>query len=89
MQGQPGRGLTSRMGPGWPESRSYPVRECLVVTLNEERGTGCTLSETWMPWKRAPRKNDESGVPCAGCTEKGRIYKYEYGTSPRGPPYVR
>ncbi len=23
-------------GPGWPEARSYPVRECLLVTLNEE-----------------------------------------------------
>jgi hypothetical protein len=23
-------------GPGWPESRSYPVRACLLVILNEE-----------------------------------------------------
>jgi DinB superfamily/Pentapeptide repeats (8 copies) len=23
-------------GPGWPESRSYPVRECLLTILNEE-----------------------------------------------------
>jgi DinB superfamily len=23
-------------GPGWPESRSYPIRECLLVVLNEE-----------------------------------------------------
>jgi hypothetical protein len=23
-------------GPGWPESRSYPVCECLLVVLNEE-----------------------------------------------------
>jgi hypothetical protein len=23
-------------GPGWPESRSYAVRECLLVALNEE-----------------------------------------------------
>jgi len=23
-------------GPGWPESRSYPVRECLLSILNEE-----------------------------------------------------
>jgi hypothetical protein len=23
-------------GPGWPESRSYPVRQCLRVILNEE-----------------------------------------------------
>jgi DinB superfamily len=23
-------------GPGWPESRSYPVRECLVIILSEE-----------------------------------------------------
>lgn len=23
-------------GPGWPESRSHPVRECLLVILNEE-----------------------------------------------------
>jgi hypothetical protein len=23
-------------GPGWPQSRSYPVRECLLVILNEE-----------------------------------------------------
>jgi DinB superfamily/Pentapeptide repeats (8 copies) len=22
--------------PGWPEPRSYPVRECLLITLNEE-----------------------------------------------------
>jgi DinB superfamily/Pentapeptide repeats (8 copies) len=23
-------------GPGWPESRSYPVRECLLIIFNEE-----------------------------------------------------
>jgi len=23
-------------GPGWPESRSYPVRDCLLIILNEE-----------------------------------------------------
>ena len=23
-------------GPGWPEPRSYPVRHCLLVVLNEE-----------------------------------------------------
>ncbi len=23
-------------GPGWPEPRSYPVRECLLTILNEE-----------------------------------------------------
>jgi hypothetical protein len=23
-------------GPGWPEPRSYPVRECLLTVLNEE-----------------------------------------------------
>src|SRR5215831_9033181 len=23
-------------GPGWPQSRSYPVRECLSIILNEE-----------------------------------------------------
>ena len=23
-------------GPGWPEPRSYPVRECLLCILNEE-----------------------------------------------------
>jgi uncharacterized damage-inducible protein DinB len=23
-------------GPGWPQPRSYPVRECLLVVLNEE-----------------------------------------------------
>ncbi len=23
-------------GPGWPEPRSYPVRQCLLVVLNEE-----------------------------------------------------
>jgi uncharacterized damage-inducible protein DinB len=23
-------------GPGWPQPRSYPVRECLLVILNEE-----------------------------------------------------
>ena len=23
-------------GPGWPKSRSYPVRECLLCILNEE-----------------------------------------------------
>jgi hypothetical protein len=23
-------------GPGWPQSRSYPVRDCLLVVLNEE-----------------------------------------------------
>lgn len=30
-------GLTEPVeGPGWPESRSYPVRECLLCILNEE-----------------------------------------------------
>ncbi|MGH8891747.1 MAG: hypothetical protein ACRDWY_00325 [Actinomycetes bacterium] len=23
-------------GPGWPEPRSYPMRECLLCILNEE-----------------------------------------------------
>src|SRR5580704_6823946 len=23
-------------GPGWPRPRSYPVRECLLIVLNEE-----------------------------------------------------
>ena len=23
-------------GPGWPPPRSFPVRDCLLVTLNEE-----------------------------------------------------
>jgi hypothetical protein len=23
-------------GPGWPQSRSYPLRQCLLVILNEE-----------------------------------------------------
>ncbi|HZM80597.1 MAG TPA: hypothetical protein VFC19_33155 [Candidatus Limnocylindrales bacterium] len=23
-------------GPGWPEPRPYPVRECLLTVLNEE-----------------------------------------------------
>ena len=23
-------------GPGWPEPRAYPVRECLLTVLNEE-----------------------------------------------------
>ena len=23
-------------GPGWPQPRSYPVRECLSIILNEE-----------------------------------------------------
>jgi len=23
-------------GPGWPPPRSFPVRECLLVTLSEE-----------------------------------------------------
>jgi hypothetical protein len=27
---------TAVEGPGWPESRSYPVRDCLRVVLNEE-----------------------------------------------------
>lgn len=29
-------GTTPVEGPGWPESRSYPVRECLLCILNEE-----------------------------------------------------
>lgn len=23
-------------GPGWPEPRSYPVQQCLLIILNEE-----------------------------------------------------
>jgi hypothetical protein len=23
-------------GPGWPPARSYPVRRCLLIVLNEE-----------------------------------------------------
>jgi Pentapeptide repeats (8 copies) len=26
----------ARFGPGWPPPRSYPVRECLLIILNEE-----------------------------------------------------
>ncbi len=29
-------GTTPVQAPGWPESRSYPVRECLLVVLSEE-----------------------------------------------------
>ena len=25
-----------RSTPGWPKSRRYPVRECLLIILNEE-----------------------------------------------------
>jgi hypothetical protein len=35
-------------GPGWPESRSYPVRECLLVVLNEEWEPRCTPNGTWL-----------------------------------------
>jgi len=47
-RGQPGRpptGLTDDTlrrdtepvaGPGWPESRGYPVSECLLTIFNEE-----------------------------------------------------
>jgi DinB superfamily len=31
-----GRDTEPVAGPGWPESRSYPVRECLLCILNEE-----------------------------------------------------
>ena len=40
-------------GPGWPEPRSYPVGECLLVILNEEWSTGSTRSGTWTFWKRS------------------------------------
>jgi hypothetical protein len=29
-------GTTPVEGPGWPQPRIYPVRECLRVVLNEE-----------------------------------------------------
>jgi uncharacterized damage-inducible protein DinB len=29
-------GTTPVEGPGWPRPRSYPVRECLLIILNEE-----------------------------------------------------
>jgi hypothetical protein len=31
-----GRAGSDRNCSGWPESRSYPVRECLLIVLNEE-----------------------------------------------------
>ena len=40
IEGLTGASLDGRTdpveGPGWPESRSYPVRECLLCILNEE-----------------------------------------------------
>jgi hypothetical protein len=27
---------TPAEGPGWPPSESFPVRECLLIVLNEE-----------------------------------------------------
>jgi DinB superfamily len=31
-----GRDTEPVEGPGWPRPRSYPVRQCLLVVLNEE-----------------------------------------------------
>jgi hypothetical protein len=31
-----GTSTTPVEGPGWPPSRSFPVRECLLIVLNEE-----------------------------------------------------
>jgi hypothetical protein len=31
-----GRDTTPVEGPGWPPSRSFPVRQCLLIVLNEE-----------------------------------------------------
>ncbi len=40
LDGLTGQSLDGRTepveGPGWPPPRSYSVRECLLVTLNEE-----------------------------------------------------
>jgi DinB superfamily len=32
----PGRHTEAVDAPGWPEPHSYPVRECLLIILNEE-----------------------------------------------------
>jgi hypothetical protein len=59
IEGLTGASLDGRTepveGPGWPQPRSYPVRECLLCILNKSGSTGCTLSETWMPCRRAVR----------------------------------
>jgi DinB superfamily len=40
IEGLTGASLAARTepveGPGWPPARSFPVRECLLVVLNEE-----------------------------------------------------
>jgi uncharacterized damage-inducible protein DinB len=40
IEGLTGASLDGRTepveGPGWPQPRSYPVRECLLIVLNEE-----------------------------------------------------
>jgi len=53
-------------GPGWPPSRSYPVRECLLVVLNEE-WQHRLYAERDLDALQAVRSADQAGaVPAAG-----------------------
>jgi hypothetical protein len=62
-------------GPGWPHPRSYPVRECLLIVLNEEwehrlyaeRDLGA-LEPRGVMGRLSPRKPTVRFVPCRPLT---------------------
>lgn len=56
-----------REGPGWPPSRSYPVRECLLVIL--KRGVGA------LPLRRAGSGRASSAIAVSPCGHRrGNMY---------------
>ena len=53
-------------GPGWPPSRSYPVRECLLIVLNEE-WEHRLYAERDLDALEAARRADQGGaMPATG-----------------------
>jgi hypothetical protein len=53
-------------GPGWPPSRSYAVRECLLVVLNEEWEHRLYAERDLEALQAAPGAGQAGAVPAAG-----------------------
>ncbi len=72
-------------GPGWPEPRSYPVRECLLSSSTRSGSTAYTPSGTSTPWKRAvPNRSRLTRPPGPGhCLRSPTVVRFSTATSHR------
>jgi len=57
--------------PGWPPSRSYPVRECLLIVLNEEWEHRLYAERDLAALDAARTAGQGSARPAAGCRLSG------------------